>query len=231
MNACYRTVIELGMVQVRVSGWLWWDQLVVGLVGGRVTSALDARLNITCHTLTTKPTTVQPAPMSSSINPPIPTDGSEISRAPPSQPPSPPRPDPSNTSNTTAPEQAAATTTDPQGTTKLSKNARKRQLKAKRWEETREAWKAAKREKKKVRKAAERVKAKAAAEAAREATGESEKQEDGADGSGNKNNGSMNRRRPVLEPITLIMDCGFDDLMSDKVFIPFYFYFTLTHLS
>lgn len=101
-------------------------------------------------------------------------------------------------------------------------------MKAKRWEETREAWKAAKREKKKVRKAAERAKAKAvaeaaAAEAAREAGGgESGKQGD----NGNKNNGSMNRRRPVLEPITFIMDCGFDDLMSDKVFylfIPFCF--------
>lgn len=171
---------------------------------------------------------IQPTPMSSSTDLPIPTDNTEIPRELPSLSPPPP-PAPPNTSSTTAPEPAAAGTTDPQGTTKLSKSARKRQLKAKRWEETREAWKAAKREKKKARKAAERAKAKAATEAAREAEEESGKQGDGANGSGNKNNGSTNRRRPVLEPITLILDCGFDDLMSDKVFIPFCFYFTPTH--
>ncbi|CUS10409.1 unnamed protein product, partial [Tuber aestivum] len=146
--------------------------------------------------------------MSSSTDLPIPTDNAEISAEPPP---------PSDSPDTTAPESAtAAAATDPQGATKLSKNARKRQLKAKRWEETREAWKAAKREKKKARKAAERAKARAAAEKVREDGKELGKQGDSVSSDGNKNNCSMNRRRPVLEPITLIMDCGFDELMSDK---------------
>ncbi|PUU74912.1 guanine-1-methyltransferase-domain-containing protein [Tuber borchii] len=178
-----------------------------------------ARILVSPVTLLPLDDQLQPIPMSFSADLPIPTDNTEIPRESPPLPP-PPSDSPSAPS-TTAPEPTTTTTTtttpDPQSTTtKLSKNARKRQLKAKHWAETREAWKAAKREKKKVRKAAERAKAKAAAEAAAEAAretgGGSGKQGD----NGNKNNGSMNRRRPVLEPITFIMDCGFDDLMADK---------------
>lgn len=145
-------------------------------MGGRVTSTHPFRppeLNkfyappdITCDTHAVKRTINRNKyPMSSSTDPLIPTDNTEIS-AEPSPPP------PSDSPDTTGPESATAVAaTDTQGTTKLSKNARKRQLKAKRWEETREAWKTAKREKKKARKAAERAKAKAVAEKAREGEG------------------------------------------------------------
>jgi tRNA (guanine9-N1)-methyltransferase len=87
----------------------------------------------------------------------------------------------------------------------LSKSARKRLLKAQRWQETRDAWKASKRDKKKARKAALReVKA--------------SQKRPASPSNANKEEVTPKRtKRPVLEPITLIMDCSFDKLMTDKV--------------
>ena len=105
----------------------------------------------------------------------------------------------------------------------LSKNKLKKLARQKRFEETRAEWKAGKREKAKARKLRKREERDATAAAAALA-GEKRKSL-GGDGGGAEDIDGAKRRRTeaaqpvakVVEDIALIVDCGFDELMTDKV--------------
>lgn len=117
------------------------------------------------------------------------------------------------------------TATVTEGEKKLSKNQLKKLAKLQRFADTREQWKADKREKKK---AAKQRKRELGSENGlkRKADGEEEEV-----GSRNGSIGGDVEPEPVkkklkktevqpvrvLEPITFIMDCGFDEKMNDKV--------------
>jgi hypothetical protein len=93
---------------------------------------------------------------------------------------------------------------------KLSKNQQKKLLRKQKFEASREAWKAAKKEKEKARK--QRKREAAAAENAL-------KRKLSEDGEEVDSQAEVKRvkTQPIVENITLLMDCGFDDLMNDKV--------------
>jgi hypothetical protein len=107
---------------------------------------------------------------------------------------------------------------------RLSKRARKRLEKQKRFEETRDEWKAKKKVKekaRKVRKREERLKAE------QEEVGggglkrkriDGEEVEGGGKGIKTETTTMVGRpARPVIEDITVLLDCAFDDLMTEKV--------------
>jgi len=117
-------------------------------------------------------------------------------------------------------------------TSTLSKNQRKKLARQKRFEETRPAWKAAKKEKAKARRARRRqekavatvVVAPIDTTTATASVGEKRKLpgDDDAEVEGVKRVKTKGETPvvKVVEDITLIMDCGFDDLMTEKVQIP-----------
>jgi cytoskeletal protein RodZ len=106
----------------------------------------------------------------------------------------------------------APSTGDATEPSKLSKNQQKKLLKKQQFEASRPAWKAAKKEKEKARKQRKREEKAAAAENAL-------KRKLSEDGEEVVPQAEVKRvkTQTVVENITLLMDCGFDDLMNDKV--------------
>lgn len=113
-----------------------------------------------------------------------------------------------------APAAQPSTTAEPTTATEppvpaLSKNQQKKLAKAKRFEETRSAWKAARKEKEKARKARKREEN----ALKRKAEDEVAAAEEGVEVT--KRVKVANHR--VVEDITLLIDCGFDELMTERV--------------
>jgi hypothetical protein len=95
----------------------------------------------------------------------------------------------------------------------LSRNQQKKLMRQKRFDETREQWKQQKRDKAKALKIRKReAKAAEAATGEKRAAPEDEDEEELA-----KRMKTNEPVKKVVEDITLIMDCGFDELMTDKV--------------
>lgn len=117
---------------------------------------------------------------------------------------------------------------EPKEEKELSKNQLKKLKKLQRFADTREQWKADKREKKKAAKQRKRGLAEAQSGTGLKRKTGGEKEEVGS-GNGSvqgdvesepiKKKQKTQQAQPVrvLEPITFIMDCGFDDKMNDKV--------------
>lgn len=95
----------------------------------------------------------------------------------------------------------------------LSRNQQKKLMRQKRFDETREQWKQQKREKAKALKIRKRE-----AKAAEASTGEKRAAPEDEDAEELAKRMKTNEPvKKVVEDITLIMDCGFDELMTDKV--------------
>jgi hypothetical protein len=93
---------------------------------------------------------------------------------------------------------------------KLSKNQQKKLLRKRQFEASRPAWKAAKKEKEKARKQRKREAAAAQNALKRKLP------EDGQE-MGSLAETKRVKTQTIVEDIALLMDCGFDDLMTDKV--------------
>lgn len=96
----------------------------------------------------------------------------------------------------------------------LSRNQQKKLMRQKRFDETREQWKQQKRDKAKALKIRKREAKAAAADAA---PGEKRGAPEDEDEEVAKRMKTNEPVKKVVEDITLIMDCGFDELMTDKV--------------
>ncbi|KAA8900732.1 tRNA m(1)G methyltransferase domain-containing protein [Sphaerosporella brunnea] len=115
---------------------------------------------------------------------------------------------PSDTSTVVA--TITSTTDEASEPPQLSKNQQKKLRRKQQFEATREAWKAAKKEKEKARKQRKRE-----AAAAENALKRKMSSEDGQEVD-SQSEAKRVKTRPVVEDITLLIDCGFDDLMTDK---------------
>ncbi|KAL0637845.1 tRNA (guanine(9)-N(1))-methyltransferase [Maublancomyces gigas] len=114
----------------------------------------------------------------------------------------------------------------------ISKNQRKKLARLQHYADTREQWKTEKRDKKKAAKERKRQAQKdggASTGLKRKADGEENEAGDGVGSADSSVEGSVEepserkkqktQPKRVLEPITLIMDCGFDEKMNDKEII------------
>ena len=118
----------------------------------------------------------------------------------------------SSTTSTTTTTANPSTDADPP----LSKNARKKLLKTQLLQATHESWKAHKREKRKARKAA--LKERKISEAMQKKRPASpDEGERGGESSSAVVAPPAKKEKRTLEPITIILDCAFDDLMAEKV--------------